>query len=56
MTKVVVINGGNGGSTGKIIYGIYDIGKKDNYDFKIFTPPGNNEKKIFPIMSLLGPE
>lgn len=54
MTKVVVINGGNGGSTGKIIYGIYDLGKKDNYDFKIFTPPGNNEKKNLPDNVFIG--
>lgn len=54
MTKVVVINGGNGGSTGKIIYGIYNLGKKNNFDFKIFTPPGNNEKKDLPNNIFIG--
>ena len=54
MSKVAVINGGNGGSTGKIIYGIYEIGIKQGYDFKIFTPPGHGEKKNLPDNVFIG--
>lgn len=45
MISVVVINGGNGGSTGNIIWGIREIGLSQGYSFSIFTPPGRSQLK-----------
>lgn len=45
---VVVINGGNRGSTAKIIWGIRNIGIKSNLSFTIFSPPGSTQAKNQP--------
>lgn len=54
MPKVAVINGGNTGSTGKVMLGIREAGLKEDFSFEIFTPRGRRESKEFPDNIFIG--
>lgn len=43
--KIVVINSGNHGSVGNVIWGIAESSKKKNYQTYVFCPPGRMQKK-----------
>lgn len=53
--KIAVINGGNTGSTGKIMYGIGKQAINNGFEYKTFSPWFKNEKKGIEYHTFLRP-
>lgn len=54
MNSIVEINGGNKGSTGKIMIGIADVARKSGFEVHMFSPAGRSQLKDVPYNTFIG--